>query len=135
MYSILLVEDEILELETLKNYVDWEKLGIDKVYTARSSRSALACFSEHEPDIMITDIQMPGMTGIELAKTIRGEGYPCKIIFLTGYDKFEYAKAAVQIHAEDYLLKPFQIDEVEEIISKVTEKIRKEGETECAAVS
>lgn len=135
MYSILLVEDEILELETLKNYVDWEKLGIDKVYTARSSRSALACFSEHEPDIMITDIQMPGMTGIELAKTIRGEGYPCKIIFLTGYDKFEYAKAAVQIHAEDYLLKPFQIDEVEELIGKVTEKIRKERETEYAVES
>lgn len=135
MYSILLVEDEILELETLKNYVDWKKLGIDKVYTARSSRSALACISEHEPDIMITDIQMPGMTGIELAKTIREEEYPCKIIFLTGYDKFEYAKAAVQIHAEDYLLKPFQIDEVEELISKVTEKIRKEREAECAVES
>ncbi|HJD48300.1 MAG TPA: response regulator [Candidatus Mediterraneibacter norfolkensis] len=135
MYSILLVEDEILELETLKNYVDWKKLGIDKVYTARSSRSALACIAEHEPDIMITDIQMPGMTGIELAKTVREEGYPCKIIFLTGYDKFEYAKAAVQIHAEDYLLKPFQIDEVEELIRQVTEKIRKERETECAVES
>lgn len=132
MYSVLLVEDEILELETLKNYVDWKKLGIDKVYTARSSRSALACISEHEPDIMITDIQMPGMTGIELAKIIREEEYPCKIIFLTGYDKFEYAKAAVQIKAEDYLLKPFQIDEVEELVSKVTEKIRKEREAECA---
>lgn len=135
MYSILLVEDEILELETLKNYVDWKKLGIDRVYTARSSKSALACFSEHEPDIMITDIQMPGMSGIELAQTIREEGYPCKIIFLTGYDKFEYAKAAVQIHAEDYLLKPFQIEEVETLISQVTERIQKERATESAVES
>ncbi|MGN0400432.1 MAG: response regulator [Blautia sp.] len=133
MYSILLVEDEIIELETLKNYVDWEKIGIDKVYTARGSRSALACMAKYEPDILLSDIQMPGMSGIELAKLIREEGYTCKIAFLTGYDKFEYAKAAVQIHAEDYLLKPFQIEEVEQLMLRIVEKIRQERQAECAA--
>lgn len=132
MYSILLVEDEIFELETLKNYVDWDKIGIDRVYTARGSRSALACVAEHEPDILLSDIQMPGMSGIELAKLIREEGYTCKIVFLTGYDKFEYAKAAIQVHAEDYLLKPFQIEEVERLMLQIVDKIRQERQVECA---
>lgn len=130
MYSVLLVEDEQLELDTLKNYVDWKKVGIDKVYTARGGRSALAILSEHEPDIMITDIEMPGMDGTELAKLVVEEGHRCKIIFLTGYNKFEYAKAAVQVHAEDYLLKPFLVDEVEELVARILEKVEEERRTQ-----
>lgn len=93
MRSILLVEDEKLELEALRDYVDYKKLGIDKVYTARNGRSALECMAEHEPDIVITDIQMPVMNGIKLAERIREEGYQCRIIFLSGYDDFSYVKA------------------------------------------
>ncbi len=126
MYSILLVDDEKIELDMLRDYVDWKKAGIDKVYTARGSKSALACISENGPDIILTDIKMPGMSGTELAKLIREEGHPCKIIFLTGYEKFEYAKAAVQVQAEDYLLKPFQVEEVEQLVEKVLEKIKQE---------
>lgn len=126
MYSVLLVDDDKLELETLKNYVDWSRVGIDKVYTARSSKSALACIAENEPDIMITDIQMPGMSGTELARTVREEQYNCKIVFLTAYDQFEYAKVAIQVQAEDYLLKPFQVDEVEALTEKIVQKIKKE---------
>ncbi len=126
MYSVLLVEDEKIELETLKNFVNWEKLGIEKVYTARGGRSALECVAANEPDIVITDIQMPGMTGTELARIIREEGYGCKIVFLTGYDRFEYAKTAIQVGAEDYLLKPFQVEEVEQLVSRILEKIRQE---------
>lgn len=81
---------------------------------------------------MLSDIQMPGMNGIELAKLIREEGYTCKIVFLTGYDKFEYAKAAVQIHAEDYLLKPFQIEEVEQLMLQIINKIQLERQVESA---
>ena len=126
MFSILLVEDEKIELETLKNYVDWKGCGIDEIYTARGGRSALECIASKEPDIAILDIQMPGMTGIQLAEIIRQEGYQCKIIFLTGYDKFEYAKEAVKLQAVDFLLKPFQIDEVESLVRKTIEKIEKE---------
>ena len=130
MFSILLVEDEKIELETLKNYVDWKGCGIDEIYTARGGRSALECIASREPDIAILDIQMPGMTGIRLAEIIREEGYQCKIIFLTGYDKFEYAKEAVRLQAEDFLLKPFQIDEVEELVRKTIAKIEKERKTD-----
>ena len=126
MYSVLLVEDEKIELDTLKNYVNWDKLGIERVYTARGGRSALACVAECEPDIIITDIQMPGMSGTELAKLVREEGHACKIVFLTGYEKFEYARAAIQVQAEDYLMKPFNVEEVEQLVEKILNKIKRE---------
>lgn len=130
MYSILLVEDEKIELETLRDYVDWKKIGIDKVFTARGGRSALACISEFEPDIIITDIQMPGMSGTDLAQLVREEGRRCKIVFLTGYDRFEYAKTAIQVQAEEYLLKPFQVEEVETLVAKILRKIKRERQTQ-----
>lgn len=107
MYSVLLVEDEKIELETLRDYIDWDKISVDKVYTARNGRSVLECIVQNEPDIMIADIQMPIMTRTELAKRVRKEGYKTKIIFLTGYDDFGYVKQAFQVEAAaDYILKP-----------------------------
>ncbi len=126
MYSILLVEDEKIELDTLKNFVDWKGLGLDTVFTARGGRSALEIINAEEPDIVITDISMPGMTGIELVDIIRQEEHPCKVIFLTGYDSFQYAKEAIRLQVEDFLLKPFQIEEVEAAVSKLLVKIKKE---------
>ena len=70
MYRVLLVEDEEIELETLRDYIDWKKNGISRVFTARNGRRALECLEENMADIVITDIQMPGMSGIELAETI-----------------------------------------------------------------
>lgn len=126
MYTILLVEDEKIELDTMKNYVDWKSMGIDRVFTARGGRSALECINSEEPDILITDIQMPGMTGIDLVDIIRQEGHNCKVVFLTGFDKFEYAKEAIRLQVEEFLLKPFQIDEVETVVRRLIEKIETE---------
>ena len=113
MYSILLVEDEKLELETLRDYVDWKKLGIGPVYTARNGKRAMECMEKYAPDIVITDVQMPVMNGIQFSRQLIEEGYTSKIIFLTGYDDFEYIKAAFEVHAVDYLLKPFMVEDVE----------------------
>lgn len=131
MFSILLVEDEKLELETLRDYVDWKKLGASKVYTARNGRTALECLEEHDPDIMITDIQLPVMDGIELTKRAREEGFQCKIVFLTGYDYFDYVKSAFQVQAVDYILKPFRVEEIEAL----TLRIRRQLENERMAES
>lgn len=126
MYSILLVEDEELELETLREYIDWESLECAPVYSARTGRRALEIIWEHKPDIVITDIQMPGMTGLELAEKIREMGGQQKIVFLTGYDRYDYVKKAMSVEAADYILKPFTEDSIGEVISRVKEKIRKE---------
>lgn len=64
MYRVLLVEDEEIELETLRDYIDWKKNGISRVFTARNGRRALECLEENMADIVITDIQMPGMSGL-----------------------------------------------------------------------
>ena len=125
MYRVLLVEDEEIELETLRDYIDWKKNGISRVFTARNGRRALECLEENMADIVITDIQMPGMSGIELAETIVRRGYPCKIIFLTGYDDFSYIHSAFQVNAVDYLLKPFTIEEVEACLKKVRSELEK----------
>lgn len=132
MFSILLVEDEKLELETLRDYVDWKRLGASKVYTARNGRTALECLEEHEPDIMITDIQLPVMDGIELTKRAREEGFRCKIVFLTGYDYFDYVKSAFQVQAVDYILKPFRVEEIEALILRIKGQLETEKMAESS---
>ena len=71
MYRVLLVEDEEIELETLRDYIDWKKNGISRVFTAHNGRRALECLEENMADIVITDIQMPGMDGMETARILR----------------------------------------------------------------
>lgn len=132
MYSVLLVEDEKIELDTLRDYINWDKIFVDQVYTARNGRSALECIVQNEPDIMITDIQMPIMTGIELAKRVREEGYKTKIIFLTGYDDFEYVKEAFKVQAADYILKPFMTEEVEKLLLRIEKQIESEKTAEVS---
>lgn len=126
MYSILLVEDEELELETLRDYIDWESLECSPVYAVHSARRALEVILEQKPDIVITDIQMPGMTGLELAEKIREMGMQQKIVFLTGYDRYDYVKKAMSVEATDYILKPFTEESIGQVITRVKEKIKKE---------
>lgn len=132
MYRVLLVEDEKIELDTLRDYIQWDKLLVDKVYTARNGRSAMECIVQYEPDIMITDIQMPIMTGIELAKQVFEEGYKTKIIFLTGYDDFDYVKEAFKVQAADYILKPFLTEEIEKLIQRIEKQIDSEKTAEVS---
>lgn len=118
MYSILLVDDERIELETLRDYVNWESMDIGSVHAVRNGKQAIEYISEHRPDIVITDIQMPSMDGIQLAKEIRKQKYNTKIVFLTGYDDFEYIKAAFQVEAIDYILKPFSVESIHEVMER-----------------
>lgn len=126
MLNLLLVDDEKLELEALRQYVDWKKNGIDEVYTAYDGKSAHEIFLEHEIHIIITDIKMPVMDGITLAQKIYAMKTGAKIVFLSGYDDFAYLKAAMDVSAVDYIKKPFQIEAVERVIEKVKREIEKD---------
>lgn len=125
MYSILLVDDELLVLETLRDYVDWKSLDC-KVYTARNGKRAIEQIEEHAPDIIITDIQMPVMNGIELAKWVKETNQKSKLIFLTGYDDFDYIKEAFKVDAVDYILKPFSAEGIKEAVNKIKTILEKE---------
>ncbi|MEK5494793.1 response regulator [Paenibacillus sp. FSL R7-0297] len=119
MYSIFLVDDEALELETLRDYIRWEEMGIYVVGTAGNGREALEKIEATRPDIVLTDVQMPIMNGIDLAHTLNERYDWIQVMFLTGHDEFHYVKSALHAGAVGYLLKPLDLSEIESVITKV----------------
>ncbi|MEQ8154312.1 MAG: response regulator [Clostridiaceae bacterium] len=126
MYTLLLVDDEILELETIRDYVDWAALGIKIAGTSKNGRDALAKADELKPDIIITDIKMPIMDGVEFSKKLREFNSTSKLIFLTGYDDFSYVKNAFDVEASNYILKPFSMKDLTESINKAKSELEKD---------
>ena len=126
MYSILIVEDEYLVRQGIASLVDYEQFGMQVIAQAENGIEAWQKFQENPADILLTDINMPQMNGLELAKLVRDQAPKCHIVFLTGYDDFDYARTAIKLGADDYLLKPFSKDDVEEMLAKVQTKLDKE---------
>ena len=126
MYSIIIVEDEYLVRQGIASLVDYEQFGMQVIAQAENGREAWQKFQENPADILLTDINMPQMNGLELAKLVRDQAPKCHIVFLTGYDDFDYARTAIKLGADDYLLKPFSKDDVEEMLAKVQTKLDKE---------
>lgn len=116
--KLLIVDDEKQILNGLANGINWESIEIDNILTAENGLSGLEKFKKERPEIILTDIRMAGMNGIELAKNIRKEDKFAKIIILSGYSEFSYAKEAFKAGVVDYLLKPVDIPE---LLNKVKE--------------
>lgn len=127
--KVFLVEDEYIVREGIKNNIDWEKNGYDFCGEASDGELAFPMISEKRPDIVITDIRMPFMDGIELSRMIKEEYPEIKIIILSGHEEFEYAKAAIQIGVKEYLLKPINGDELLQVVNRVAQKIKEENES------
>ena len=126
MYSIMIVEDEYLVRQGIASLVDYKQFGMQVIAQAENGREAWQKFQENPADILLTDINMPQMNGLELAKLVRDQAPKCHIVFLTGYDDFDYARTAIKLGADDYLLKPFSKNDVEEMLAKVQTKLDKE---------
>ena len=126
MYSIMIVEDEYLVRQGIASLVNYEQFGMQVIAQAENGIEAWQKFQENPADILLTDINMPQMNGLELAKLVRDQAPKCHIVFLTGYDDFDYARTAIKLGADDYLLKPFSKDDVEEMLAKVQTKLDKE---------
>ena len=126
MYSVFLVDDEPIVLEGIRSKINWEEAGFSFAGEATDGEIALSMIHELKPDILITDIKMPFMDGLELAAAIKKTQPWIKIIILSGHDEFDYAKKAISIGIEDYLLKPFTAEEVLESLKKVSVQIDKE---------
>ena len=126
MYSIMIVEDEYLVRQGIASLVNYEQFGMQVISQAENGIEAWQKFQENPADILLTDINMPQMNGLELAKLVREQAPKCHIVFLTGYDDFDYARTAIKLGADDYLLKPFSKDDVEEMLAKVQTKLDKE---------
>ncbi|MGG1613319.1 response regulator [Paenibacillus phoenicis] len=119
MYKLILADDEEDVREGLLGLIDWEGLGYVVQETAENGKEAVELVEKHAPDVVVTDIQMPFMNGLQLSEWIR-ERYPAtKIIILTGYEEFEYAQKAIRLGIDEYVLKPFSAGELAEILRKV----------------
>ncbi len=112
MYKILIAEDENIERKVLAKKLRAKFEGQAEIYEAENGREALDIYRENGVNILILDIEMPGITGLEAASRIRKEDKDAVIIFLTAFDEFSYAKKAVAVHALDYLLKPYDEKEL-----------------------
>lgn len=110
--KVLLVDDEPLTSDSLERYIDWAELGVTRVKTASNGLEALELLPDYLPDIIVSDVRMPRMNGIEFATNAR-ERYPdVKIIFLSGYSDKEYLKSAIRLRAVSYVEKPVKLEEL-----------------------
>ena len=131
MLKTFLVEDEVVIREMIKKMIPWEQYGFELAGEASDGEMALPLILKSKPDLLITDIKMPFMDGLTLCKLVKKELPDIKIVILSGYDDFNYAKQAINIGVEDYLLKPITknafIERLEEIHNRYEhEKTQKE---------
>ena len=128
--NLLIADDENLELKVLEKTVKKHFVDELEIFASSNGRKASQICDEVKPDIALLDIEMPGMNGIELAKYIKEKYADCIIIFITAYDRFDYAIEAMHIKAFDYLLKPWKEERLFELINTAIENVRSMQKTD-----
>ena len=123
MLKVFLVEDEFVVREGIKRNIDWQSNGYEFCGEAGDGELAFPMIQKLQPDIVITDIRMPFMDGLELSRLIKKEFPWMEIIILTGFEEFEYAKEAISLGVAKYLLKPISGDELLKELEDIAEKI------------
>ncbi|TLS50778.1 response regulator [Paenibacillus antri] len=119
MYKVLLADDEILDLEGMKTFIPWEELGLEVVGAVNSGFAAWEIIDRQKIDILVTDVRMPNMTGLELARKAIDRWDRLRVIFVSGYQDFNYLKQALTLNAYNYVLKPMDDQELIESLRKV----------------
>lgn len=121
MLTLTIVDDEKTTRDSIQSLIPWAEFGIGRVDTASNGIAALELARQAKPDIVLTDVRMPKMDGIELARKIR-EIYPlCKIIFISGYSDKEYLKTAINLKAISYIEKPLNIEEIKSVLRETVD--------------
>lgn len=125
-FKILLVDDEDKIREGIRKAINWKAMGVEKVITAPNGIEAWELYQLYKPDLVITDIRMPGMDGIELSKKIYEMSDKVRLIYLSAYSDFDYAMNAIKLGINDYVLKPANVSELTERINSILKEIEKE---------
>ncbi len=147
MYRVLIADDEMIERTVLFRTLDKNLKGQCQIFQAENGRETLEIYEREQIQILILDIEMPGINGIEAAERIRQKDKECSIIFLTAFDEFSYAKKAITVRALDYLLKPYDEQELMLVMDEAMrqadahakrrqelwEKEKKDGDSRIAA--
>ncbi len=132
MRKVMLVEDEEFILQGIRCIIDWEELSLSVVSMVHNGKEALEKFREEPVDIIVTDVEMPLMNGLELLEEVRKISPKARCIILSGYDEFEYARAALKLDVEEYILKPVNEEQLKqallEAVKELDEMDRKQAE-------
>lgn len=123
MYSLIIVDDEYEIGNGLARYFPWDSVGFEVAAVFQQADAALAYLREHPVDVVLTDIKMPGMSGIDLAREVHERKLPTKVILLSAYKKFEYAQQAIAYKAAHYITKPTVHSEIAEVFCSVRREL------------
>ncbi|WP_168121567.1 response regulator [Paenibacillus sp. HB172176] len=116
MWKIAIIDDDFQVLRGLRSIIPWEELDAEFVGDAIDGEHGLELVRKQEPDIVITDLYMPGISGIDMIQQLRSENRNCRFIILSGYTDFEYARQAIRLDVDDYLNKPITIDQLRKVL-------------------
>src|SRR5512134_325658 len=125
-YKVFFVEDEAITREGIRDNVDWQASGFEFCGEASDGEMALPLLRATQPDVLITDIKMPFMDGLQLSRIVRERMPWVKIIILSGHDEFEYAQKAIGLGVTDYLLKPVTVQKLQTVLQKLSVQLDKE---------
>lgn len=130
MITMIIADDEFIVRDGLRNYIPWEEFGIKVIGEASDGQEALDLCESLKPDILFTDIRMPVMDGLEVSFKLKEQNMDIRIIILSGIQDFNYAKTALSLNAEGYILKPVKLNELRQVIQKVVASINMERNKE-----
>lgn len=129
MYSLIIVDDEVKIREGLMNLFPWDKIGFEIKGNFSNASDALAYIADNRIDVVLTDIKMPGMTGIDLSKAVMKQRPDTIVVFLTGYSDFNYMREAILHNVADYLLKPIKYEELYTAFDRISQKLDAKNNT------
>ena len=124
--KLVIADDEMLTLRMMEDIIDWEAMGINIVGLVSNGKEAQSIIERDYPEILITDVRMPEVDGLELTKWVRANNFNLKSIIVSAHSEFEYAQKALNYGASGYLLKPVDETELEELVGKVIYEIMRE---------
>jgi two-component system response regulator YesN len=124
MYKLLVVDDEAIIIKGIRSFVNFKELSISEVFEASNGETALEIFKNHSPDLVLADINMPKMNGLDFAITAKTIKPNVKIAIITGYDYFDYAVTALKAGIDDYVLKPVSKNDIQETLKNLIAKIQ-----------
>ena len=126
MYKLIIVDDEYLIRDGLRNYFPWSNIGFEVMADLENGKEALDYIHSNPVDVVLTDIKMPTMDGIEFARLVSQRSIPVKIVFMSGYKDFEYARKAVDYGVRSFVLKPTKYEQLYDLFTKIHVELDKE---------
>lgn len=125
MFSVILVDDEPWALKGLRSSFDWTQLGFNIIGETCNPLEALELINNNKPDLVFTDIRMPKLNGLELIKECKSIGIDCEFVIISGFADFEYAQQAIEFDVLNYVLKPIELEKVNQLLINIHNKLRK----------